>query len=202
MKTVLVLDDHKLFLTGLQLLLGSMEDKIECMIFDEADGFMQALKNPRQGPALVIMDFYVPGCNVPDLIAQLHGDMPACKILIVSASINPSDERQAMKAGADLFLSKTADPSVLVNAVSSLLSGKTPAAVTPPSTILAKRFELTPRQLEILVLVSKGLSNKEIAQLLSISPETTKSHLRDIFQRFGVANRMEAIDFARLHGLG
>lgn len=201
MKTVLVLDDHKLFLTGLQLLLGSMDEQIDCRVFDEADGLMQALRNPKQSPALVIMDFYVPGCNVPDLIVQLSGDWPTCKILIVSASINPSDERQAMEAGADLFLSKTTDPGVLVDAVSSLLDGKIPAAAAPASTVLAKRFELTPRQLEILVLVSKGLSNKEIARLLAISPETTKSHLRDIFQRFGVANRMEAIDFARLHGL-
>lgn len=201
MKTVFVLDDHKLFLTGLQLLLGSIDDKIDCKIFDEAGSLINEWQNPENSPDLVITDFYVPGCNVPDVVAQLSRDLPACKILIVTASINPSDERRAMEAGADVFLSKAADPHVLVDAVSSLLNGQIPARVTPVSTMLAKRFELTPRQLEILVLVSKGLSNKEIARLLVISPETTKSHLRDIYQRFGVANRMEAIDFARFHGL-
>ncbi len=201
MKSVFVLDDHKLFLTGLQLLLRSIGKDIECKVFDEAGLLLTALEQSSQNPDLVIMDFYVPGCNVPDLIAQLSDDLPTCKILIVSASINPSDERRSLDAGADLFLSKAVDPLVLVESVSSLLKGDTPASATPASTLLAKRFELTPRQLEILVLVSKGLSNKEVARLLSISPETTKSHLRDIYQRFGVANRIEAIDFARLHGL-
>lgn len=201
MKSVFVLDDHKLFLTGLQLLLGSIGDEIDCKAFDEAGELLEALQDSANSPDIVIMDFYVPGCNVPDLIAQLSDDLPACKILIVSASINPSDKRRSLDAGADLFLSKAVDPLVLVDAVSSLLNGKTPANVTPASTLLAKRFELTPRQLEILVLVSKGLSNKEVARLLAISPETTKSHLRDIYRRFGVANRIEAIDFARSHGL-
>lgn len=201
MKSVFVLDDHKLFLTGLQLMLGSISDEIDCKAFDEAGKLLEELQDSANGPDLVIMDFYVPGCNVPDLIAQLSGDLPTCKILIVSASINPSDERRSLDAGADLFLGKAVDPLVLVDAVSSLLDGRPPATVTPARTLLAKRFELTPRQLEILVLVSKGLSNKEVARLLAISPETTKSHLRDIYRRFGVANRIEAIDFARSHGL-
>lgn len=201
MKSVFVLDDHKLFLTGLQLLISSIGKDIACKVFDEAGLLMAALEHPSQNPDLVIMDFYVPGCNVPDLIAQLSDDLPTCKFLIVSASINPSDERRSLDAGADLFLSKAVDPLVLVESVSSLLKGEIPASTAPASTLLAKRFELTPRQLEILVLVSKGLSNKEVARLLAISPETTKSHLRDIYQRFGVANRIEAIDFAREHGL-
>ncbi|MEH6724882.1 MAG: response regulator transcription factor [Hyphomicrobiales bacterium] len=201
MKSVFVLDDHKLFLTGLQLLISSIGKDIACKVFDEAGLLMAALEHPSQNLDLVIMDFYVPGCNVPDLIAQLSDDLPTCKFLIVSASINPSDERRSLDAGADLFLSKAVDPLVLVESVSSLLKGEIPASTAPASTLLAKRFELTPRQLEILVLVSKGLSNKEVAKLLAISPETTKSHLRDIYQRFGVANRIEAIDFAREHGL-
>ncbi|MFV0644114.1 MAG: response regulator transcription factor [Sphingomonadaceae bacterium] len=61
---------------------------------------------------------------------------------------------------------------------------------------------MTARQVEIMVLVGKGFSNKEIARLLEISPETVKSHLKEIFLRFGLRNRVEAIDFIRQQGVG
>lgn len=162
---------------------------------------MQTLLHSNIQPNLYIIDYYIPGCHAPDLIAQVMEVQPASNIMVVSSSINPTDHKLAIDAGAKLFMNKSSEPSQLLEAVMSLLAGQIPDTPDVIKSDLSEKFNLTPRQLEILSLVAKGFSNKEIARLLDVSPETVKSHLRDIFQRFGVANRIEAIDFARSNGL-
>lgn len=201
MKTIYILDDHKLFSSGLKLLLKSLPMQIDCIGFDNAELFLKAVTKEENAPALFIIDFYIPGCNVPDLISGLLKENNQRRILVISASINISDRNLALCAGAAMFLNKNVDLDVLLKTVTSLLSGKNLNTDAPPQDDHAKKFGLTPRQLETLVLVSKGLSNKEVARTLSISPETVKTHLKDIFMRFGVSNKIEAMDFARSNGL-
>ncbi|HEY7644278.1 MAG TPA: LuxR C-terminal-related transcriptional regulator, partial [Hyphomicrobiales bacterium] len=81
------------------------------------------------------------------------------------------------------------------------LQGAGPIECGEPASHVADTLELTPRQLDTLILASKGMSNKEIARTLDISPETVKSHLSDIYLRFSVGSRLEAIEYARLKGL-
>jgi DNA-binding NarL/FixJ family response regulator len=202
MRTVYILDDHRLFSNGLELMLRTTGQDLECRAFENPADMLAEIKAAGQAPNLMIVDFYIPGANAPDLIADMTNDHPDCPIMVVSASINPADKRQALAAGASMFVNKASDPQELIDAITSLLEGGD-VAETPDDAIkvLSARFNLTPRQLEILVLVSKGCTNKEIARLLELSPETVKSHLRDIFLRFGVNNRIEAIDFARSNGL-
>ena len=201
MKTIYILDDHKLFSGGLKLLLKSLPTKPDCYGFEDSGAFLDAVANQEIEPALFIIDFYIPGCNVPDLIRDLIEKNSSRRILVISASINVTDRNLALDAGAAMFLNKNADPEILLKTVASLLSGEVPDEAMPDENNLAKKFGLTPRQLEILVLVSKGLSNKEVARALSISPETVKTHLKDIFVRFEVSNKIEAVDFARSNGL-
>jgi len=201
MNTICIIDDHKLFSNGLELMLGSGPVAATCLAFDDPDVFIKALATGSVAPDLFIIDYYIPGSHGPDLIRQVREQEPESRIMIVSASINPVDQKLAMEAGADLFMSKSVDPSCLVEAVTALLAGEVPASAQTANGALSKKFDLTPRQLETLLLVSKGFSNKEIAGFLDVSPETVKSHLKDIFLRFGVANRMEAIDMARNNGL-
>lgn len=201
MQYIYILDDHKLFSGGLELLLKSLPGELICRSFDTAENFLHAMSNDNDEVALYVVDFYIPGCNLPDLIRQLLHEDSHRRILVVSASINLTDRQLAMDAGASLFLNKNTDPELLLKNVSSLLCGETPVSTVPAAPNLAKRFNLTPRQLEILVLVSKGLSNKEVARTLEISPETVKTHLGDIFRRFEVSNKIEAVDFARSNGL-
>lgn len=201
MNTICIIDDHKLFSNGLELMLGSGPFDATCMVFDDPDLFLMALAKGDAVPDLYIIDYYIPGSHGPDLIRRVREAEPDSRIMIVSASINPVDQKLAIGAGADLFMSKSVDPPALLDAVASLLAGRVPDATDTTSGALSKKFDLTPRQLETLLLVSKGFSNKEIAGFLDVSPETVKSHLKDIFLRFGVANRMEAIDLARNNGL-
>ena len=201
MRTVCILDDHRLFSNGLELMLATAAMDLDCHVFDDPARALAMMALPASAPSLLIIDFYIPGANAPDIIRQVRGMCPECSIMVVSASINPVDKRQALEAGAAIFVSKASDPMDLLDAVRAVLDGGGLAEPAQTPVLLSARFNLTPRQLEILVLVSKGYSNKETARLLELSPETVKKHLRDIFQRFNVANRVEAIDFARSNGL-
>lgn len=182
-------------------MIHSISEKISCQAFDDVAIFLETLTQLGGMPDLYIIDYYLPGCHCPDLIRQILELRPDGRIMVVSSSINPEDRNQAINAGAEIFINKGAEPSELLETVTLLLAGETTASFEPASISPADKFNLTPRQLETLILISKGLSNKEVARILDVSPETVKSHLRDIFQRFGVANRMEAIDLARNNGL-
>lgn len=182
-------------------MIHSIPEKVSCQTFDDALIFLEALTQFGSMPDLYIIDYYLPGCHCPDLIRQILGLRPNSRIMVVSSSINPDDRNQAINAGADIFINKGSEPSELLETVTLLLAGETAASFEPAPVNLADKFNLTPRQLETLVLISKGLSNKEVARILDVSPETVKSHLREIFQRFDVTNRMEAIDLARNNGL-
>lgn len=182
-------------------MIHSIPEKVSCQTFDDVPTFLEAMAQFGGMPDLYIIDYYLPGCHCPNLLRQILDLRPDSRIMVVSSSINPEDRNQATSAGADIFINKGAEPSELLEAVALLLAGGTTASFAPLPTSLAGKFNLTPRQFETLVLISKGLSNKEVARILDVSPETVKSHLRGIFQRFSVTNRMEAIDFARNNGL-
>lgn len=201
MKTIYIVDDHRLFSSGLELMIQSTGSDINCLMFDESVAFLDDLRGQATTPDLCVVDFYIPGTYVPDLIRQVLEQFPAVPVLVVSASIVQADRNAALEAGARLFLNKSCDTQVLLDVVKSLLVGKTPEIAVPDRNEFSKKFNLTPRQVEILLLVSKGFSNKEIGNLLAVSPETIKSHLKDIFARFDVGNRIEAVDFARSNGL-
>lgn len=201
MKTICIVDDHKLFSSGLELMINALEDSIACHVFDDAAAFLQALSETDVPPDLCIVDYYIPGTHVPDLVRQVLEQFPSTPVLVVSASVIPADQNMALDAGAKLFLNKSSETEVLLDAVKLLLAGETPEIAVLDRERLSGKFNLTPRQVEILLLVSKGFSNKEIANLLELSPETVKSHLKEIFVRFDVGNRIEAVDFARSNGL-
>ena len=201
MKSICIVDDHKLFSSGLELMISSLEDDVSCQVFDDASPFLQFLSERDGPPDLCVFDYYIPGTHVPDLIRQVLSQYPGTPVLVVSASVVQADENMVLDAGARLFLNKSCETEVLLDAVKLLLAGETPEVAALDREHLSGKFNLTPRQVEILLLVSKGFSNKEIANLLEVSPETVKSHLKEIFVRFDVGNRIEAVDFARSNGL-
>lgn len=201
MKSVYVIDDHRLFSNGLELLLRLERPDLNCRVFDNAVDSLRAMSACPAGPDLVIVDFYIPGANAPELIRQIRRQWGGCRIMVISASIVQSDKQQALAAGAELFVNKAVDPATLLGIIDQLLSGGAATLPAEDNAGLAARFNLTPRQLEILSLVSKGCTNKEIARVLNVSPETVKSHLSGIFERFDVENRVEAIEFAHSNGL-
>lgn len=201
MKRIAIVDDHKLFSAGLQLLLSDLSEPVESEIFDQPKTFLAQIQEAGRCHDLVTLDFYIPGYLAADIIAELKRKFPVTRVLIVSASISRADRKQALAAGADAYLHKHAAPEILLKSISALLQGTGPIECGEPAAHVADTLELTPRQLDTLILASKGMSNKEIARTLDISPETVKSHLSDIYLRFSVGSRLEAIEYARLKGL-
>lgn len=199
MQQIAVIDDHVLFSSGLVLLLAELEPKVAVTAYETIDAFFA---NKDIEHDLVILDFYLPGTDFCNNQLKLSEDYPDLPIIIVSASPSPADRLTALSCGAAAFLNKNIDPSILLDTVSRVLKGEAPISSQPHKTkTQLTDSQLTQRQIEILTLVSKGYSNKDIGNILEVSPETVKSHLKSIFQRIQVGNRMEAIEYIRQHGL-
>jgi len=197
-QTIVVLDDHQIFALGLEMMLGTLPDPVACLPRNDAEVAVTEVEAGTLRASLFVVDYYIPGSNAPDLVRRLRAacDTP---VLVVSASHNPADKAGALAAGALGFVNKSAPPAEILAALTGALSGQSPTA-TAALDVLAP-LELTPRQIDIVLLVSKGLTNKEIAQMLDVSPETVKTHLKHIFRRLGVSSRVEAVDHLRSIGL-
>jgi DNA-binding NarL/FixJ family response regulator len=201
MTRIAIVDDHKLFSAGLKLLVSSLGPSIVSEIFDQPRTFLSAIEVEKTSYDLVMLDFYIPGYWAVDIIAQLKCRHPQIRVMVISASISPADRQQALNAGADSYLRKHMDPKQFLEGITALLNGDGAADCGEMLDEVATNLNLTARQLDILILASKGFSNKEIARMLTLSPETVKSHLSDVYQRFSVSNRLEAIEYARSLGL-
>lgn len=196
----LIVDDHRLFATGLGLILNSEFDFEILEICTNIPDSLAKIEKMDNQVNLIISDFYIPGHNARDVISYLRMSAPAAKIVCISASSSPEDERAAREVGADLYMRKHTEPSVLLRAIQALLEGKAPEPCTSKEDVLAA-LGLTPRQVDTLQQIAKGQSNKEIALALNISPETVKTHLAVIYRRTETTNRVSLINWARSAGL-
>lgn len=197
---IAIIDDHPLFATGLAAYLADLGN-VRC--FGSAAPALDALQ--RNHADLVLLDFYVPGGHAVDTIAALGRDCGAPRVVVISASLSPADRQASERAGAIAFVPKHSAPSVLLEicrtAMDNLLPAASDAAMSPVISRIAGRLGITERQLDVLVLMGHGYANREIADLLSIGPETVKSHAKALFDRLGASNRTQAIAIARENGL-
>lgn len=198
MNYIAVIDDHKLFSSGISLLLSDLKHEIKVETFVSIEEF---IRNKSVDYSLIILDFYLPGSDFLETMNFLS-EQEDLTIIVVSASPSPCDITIALSAGAKAFISKNVDPDELLKTVSSILDGVYTFSENDliPNNQFEK-FGLTPRHLDVLLVALKGYSNKEIAAYLDISPETVKTHLKNSFQRIGVQNRVEAIEFMRQYGV-
>ena len=196
----LLIDDHRLFASGLKLLLLGEFDFSSLEICYEPTSAEEIIANQDGNIDLIVTDFYVPGFNAIAMIENLRARAPAAKIVCISASSSPEDERCARNAGADMYVPKYADPELLVAAVKTLFSGKQTLPRLPDAKV-HRALGLTPRQTQIIQEMARGLSNKEIALNFGLSPETIKSHVADMYRQTGMSNRIALINWARARGL-
>jgi two-component system nitrate/nitrite response regulator NarL len=211
---VLIADDHALFRDGLRRLLE--EEPGYEVVGEAADGEM-LLSLARQTQAdIILLDLAMPrqdGMEVLRTLAEL--EIPA-RALVLTASIDKGQVVQALKLGAYGVILKESTTQRLFDSIRCVMAGQywigresvsdvvralrtfsSPA--TPGSR--AKDFGLTPRELEIVTLVVAGYSNPDIAQRCSISEQTVKHHITNIFNKLGVSNRLELALFAVNHRL-
>ncbi|GAB4571836.1 MAG: response regulator transcription factor [Anaerolineae bacterium] len=217
--TVLIVDDHPLFREGLSKVF-SLEDDIK-VIGEEADG-ERALKLAREmQPDVVVIDINLPSMNGLQVTRQLKADRTGIAIIMLTAYHDQEQVLHAMRAGASAYYSKDVEPSRLVEVIRQCVQGYYVVgnqlfdeaslrawldagveAVTGPYMVdPGEHFvPLSPREMEILQFVTRGLSNKQIALELGISHQTVKNHMTSILKKLDVEDRTQAAVYALRRG--
>jgi two-component system nitrate/nitrite response regulator NarL len=205
---VLICDDHPFMARALAM---AMEDALGAEVtvvhrFADAAATAAMLTDLR----LCLVDFHIPGEDSAAGLAALRAAAPEARLLVFSGSEADADLRVALAAGAHGFLPKSASPDVIEAAVKLVLAGgrylpervETLAFGTANAAPAPSRTDtLTGRQRDVLDHVARGLSNKEIARELAISPATVKVHVAQIIGILEASNRTEAVANARRAGL-
>ena len=193
---ILIADDHALMRMGLKALLETQPD-IET-IGEASDGSEAVRKARKLLPDVIILDILMPGTDGIEATRQITDALPDVKILILTTSTSSDDLNRAIQAGAAGAVLKSEANKRLLSAIRAIAKGasaissevRTMIDEDPPAA------ELTPRQMEILGEMARGLTNKEIAAALSCSPESVKDRINAICTKLGAANRSEAISIA------
>ena len=198
---LVIADDHPLFRGALrQAILGLFVDAdiAEAGSFDEVSGLID-----HGGDVdLVLLDLTMPGVRGLSGLLYLRAQYPSVPVVIVSANDEPAVIRRCMDFGASGFISKTLPVEAMRGAIASVLKGGiwTPPDVDPASSadadtaaVLARLRTLTPQQVRVLMMLSEGLLNKQIAYELEVSEATVKAHVSAILQKLGVESRTQAV---------
>jgi DNA-binding NarL/FixJ family response regulator len=201
---LIVADDHPVVRTGLQGMLNSQPD---FEVVAEADTGTKAVSLTLQlRPDVVLMDLRMPELDGVAAIRQIKAQRPECHVLVLTTYDSDSDILSAVEAGATGYLLKDTPRDELFRAIRATAHGETVFAPPVASRLVAYRESpseetLSAREVEVLVLASRGASNKEIARRLFISEATVKSHLIHIFDKLKVSDRTAAVRIALERGI-
>ena len=193
---VLIADDHAVVRMGLSALL-SAEDYIE--VVGEVKNGEEAVREAlRLMPDVVVMDLVMPKKDGVAATAELREKLPSARVLILTSYSTSAGIAHAIEAGAVGALMKSAENESLINAIRAVHAGKRviPAVVKRLMAEDPPVPKLSPRQLEILASITRGLSNNDIAKQLGIGKASIKTHVLALFQKLGAANRAEAVAIA------
>lgn len=212
---VVIADDHKLFREGIKALLAVTDD-IE-IIGEAADGASVLRVCQDLQPDIVLMDINMPGLNGIQATQKILENQPETRIIMLTMLEDDASVFNVMRVGARGYLLKGADPKEVLSVIRAVAEGQAlfgPAIATrlmnyfkelslqPVSSAGGSPFpELTEREREVLLLISQGLNNQEIAQKLVLSSKTVRNHITNIFSKLQVADRAQAIVRAREAGL-
>lgn len=208
---VLIADDHKLFRQGLIGLMKTREDLVE--VIGEAETGEEAIRLAEElKPDVILMDIYMPQMDGLQAAKEIHLRFPKIAIVMLTSSERDGHLYEAVQVGVSGYLLKSLDANELFDLLSGVVNGETAMTRAMAGKLLkavANRMAdeekgeqaLTERELFVLRLVASGASNQEIAQKLSISVNTVKSHLKNILEKLQLANRTQAATYALKHGL-
>ena len=201
---LLIVDDHPVVRAGMVAMLS---EEADFEIVGEAGNGAECLAvAAREHPDLILMDLRMPVLDGAEATARLRAEPGAPEVLVLTTYDTDADIVRAVEAGARGYLLKDAPPAVLADAIRRAARGETVLA-PPVAARLADRLrtpagpELTSRELEVLRLVARGMSNPEIGRELFIGEATVKTHLLRTFTKLGVADRTAAVTAAYAKGL-
>ena len=209
---VLVADDHALFRKGVTELLRGTDGFT--VVGEAQDGRDAVAKALALLPDVVLMDVYMPGMDGIEAARRIKAALPSTKIVVLTVSEEDQKLFEAVRAGAYGYLLKNVEPEELFRTLRGVVRGE--AFVTP--SMAAKILEeftrqvrapqkgttsagLSPREREVLELLTRGSVNKEIAAALEISENTVKNHLKNIMEKLHLENRVQVVAYALREGL-
>jgi DNA-binding NarL/FixJ family response regulator len=210
--SVLIVDDAELFREALKAAFTQEGFEVAAVAADAMAGIDLAREHE---PDLVMLDLLMPGMSGLEVVGTIQKVSPRSRVVLLTTSESAEDLLTAVKAGASGYLTKDTPLPRLAAAMRDVLDGG--AAISPAmggklfsalrdilrhnGSSLARRPELTGREVEILGLVGEGKTSKEIADELYISENTVRNHVRNILDKLGMKSRFEAVNWAHREGL-
>lgn len=207
---LMLVDDHPLFLEGLKYLLETYGIDVAGI----AKNGMEALEQARVlSPDIILMDIKMPECSGIDALKLIKAEMPDIKIVMLTTSDEDEDVFNAIKNGASGYLLKNTNARELVGMLNDLDKGEIPISTDIASQLInefistsrpshnEQRMQLTERQLEILEMVAKGITYKEVGDALGLTERTVKYHMGRIIELLHLENRAQVIAYAARIGL-
>ncbi len=199
--TIAIVDDHPLFRDALKQSLTSAMSSLETRVAGSLEE-LNTLLNEDDDIDLVLLDLNMPGVQGFSGLLYLRAQYPHLPVAIVSASEDPATIRRAIDFGASGFVPKSQPVERIRGAVQAVLAGDiwTPpdidisdVASSADEDVIARLAKLTPQQVRVLMMLSEGLLNKQIAYELGVSEATIKAHVSAILQKLGVDSRTQAV---------
>jgi len=198
---LVIADDHPLFRGALRESISGLMERVDISEAGTFDDVVELLD--RGGDIdLVLLDLAMPGVRGYSGLMYMRAQYPSVPVIVVSANDDPATIRRCMGFGASGFIPKTLGVEAMRAAVSKILGG---GVWTPPDVdlgagadaeateLMARMATLTPQQVRVLMMLSEGLLNKQIAYQLGVSEATVKAHVSAILQKLGVESRTQAV---------
>ncbi len=207
---VLLVDDHKLFRSGVKALLARQSD-IE-VVGEAADG-LDGVQQARQlRPDIILLDLHMPGVSGREAVKTLSEVLPDTRVLMLTVSEDAEDLLETLHAGAAGYLLKNIDAEYFVDAIRRAAAGDSVVSPEMTSKLVAglKRKAAAPlpdkdllsaREREILAALARGASNKELAREFELAESTVKIHVQNILRKLKLTSRVQAAVYAVEHGM-
>lgn len=208
--TVILVDDHALFRAGLAVLLNKVSQNVQVLEVGSAAEALTAVHNAPSSD-LMLLDYELPDMSGIEVLRQVKGMAPELPVVMLSARLDVASIQTALAQHASGFIPKTSTPDVMLSAIRLVLNG---GLYIPPEAISASQgggrlapertkssAQLTQRQMDVLRQMQHGLSNKEIARQLDMSPSTVKVHVAAILKELDVNSRTQAVLVAKERGV-
>ena len=211
---ILIIDDHTLFRNGIKLVLQRHEG---FEVVGEAGDGLEGVKRAKQlKPDVVLLDLHMAGTGGLEALRVLVEDVPESQVIMLTVSEDADDLLETLRSGARGYLLKNIDTDFLLESIRRAAQGESVMspqiahkladslripqkdAVAVPDISPDK---LSPREREIIVMLARGASNKEIAKTLDLSESTIKIHVQGILRKLNIAKRVQAAVYAVEHGL-
>jgi two-component system nitrate/nitrite response regulator NarL len=211
---ILIVDDHTLFRSGIKLLL---QRQAGFEVVGEASDGLEGVKRAKQfRPDVVLLDLHMSGTGGLEALRILTEEMPEIQVVMLTVSEDTEDLLEALRSGARGYLLKNIETEFLLDSIQRAARGESVMSPqiahkladslrAPPkdkaAVSAAGLDKLTPREREILIMLARGDSNKEIAATLRLAESTVKIHVQGILRKLNLAGRVQAAVYASAHGL-